>query len=74
METRFGTLGSLKTAASESVKRKLDLVVVQEVKWVKGGNQLADDYIFSNRNGNDKHHLGPGFIIHKGITLAVKRV
>jgi len=25
-------------------------------------------------NGNANHHLGRGFLLHKGITLAVKKV
>jgi hypothetical protein len=37
-------VGSLKIAVSE--KYILDLVAIQEVKWVDGGGQPADDYIF----------------------------
>jgi hypothetical protein len=42
MDMRFGTLyrsGSLKTVARELGKYKLDLVGVQEVRWVKGGTE-----------------------------------
>jgi hypothetical protein len=38
--------GSLKTAASEVVKCKLNLVAVQEVRWNMSGNQPAHDYTF----------------------------
>jgi hypothetical protein len=39
--------GSLKTAASKLAKYNLDLVAVQDVRWVKGGSQPAERlYIF----------------------------
>jgi hypothetical protein len=41
----------LKTVAGELGKYKLDLVGVQEVTWEKGGNERADDYIFSMEKG-----------------------
>jgi len=66
--------GSLKTAASELAKYNLDLVAVQEVRWVEGGSQPGDYYTCHYGNGNANHHLGTDFFIHKGIILAVKRV
>jgi exonuclease III len=50
MDMRFGTwtvrslyrAGSLKTVASELAKYNLDLVAVQEVRWVKGSSHPAD--------------------------------
>jgi exonuclease III len=36
--------GLLKTVASELAKYKLDIVAVQEVRWVEGGWLSADDY------------------------------
>jgi len=48
---RFGTwnvrslyrAGSLRAAARELARYKLDLVVVQEVRWDKGGKVRAGD-------------------------------
>ena len=53
-EMRFGTwnvrslygAGSLRAAARELARHKLDLVVVQEVRWDRGGTVRAGDYIF----------------------------
>jgi hypothetical protein len=36
-------------------KYKLDLVVAEEVKWNKGGAELADNFTFFYRNGNADH-------------------
>jgi hypothetical protein len=68
MVIRFGTLNvwslyradSLKTVASELAKYNLYLVALQEIRWVEGGNQPANNYtfIYVNVNGND--HLGTG--------------
>jgi len=38
--------GSLKAAARELVRYKLDVVGVQEVRWDKGGTVRARDYDF----------------------------
>ena len=38
--------GSLKAAARELARYKLDVVGVQEVRWDKGGTVLAGDYNF----------------------------
>jgi len=54
MGMRFGAqnirslcrVGSLKTVASEVAKFTLDLVTVQEIRWVKSGSWPADDYTF----------------------------
>jgi len=51
---RFGTwnvgslyrAGSLRAAARELARHKLDLVGVEEAKWDKGGTVRAGDYIF----------------------------
>jgi len=48
--------GSLKTVARGLAKYNFDLAVVQEVTWVEGGSQPAEDYIFLHGNGNAKHH------------------
>jgi exonuclease III len=69
MDMRFGTWnvrslyrsGSLKAVARELGKYKLDLVGVQEVRWDKGGTELAEDYTFSYGAGNEDHQLGTGF-------------
>jgi len=36
-------------------------VTVQEVRWVEGGSQPADDYTFFYGNENADHHLGTDF-------------
>jgi hypothetical protein len=66
--------GSLKTAASELAKYKLNLMAVQEFRWDKASSELADNYKFFHGNGNTSHHLWIGFFVHKGIISAVDRV
>ena len=43
----FYRAGSLKAAARELARYKLDVVGVQEVSWDKEGTVTAGDYIFS---------------------------
>jgi hypothetical protein len=64
----------LKTVARELRKYKLDLVGVQEVRWDKGGTERAEDYAFFYGAGNEDHQLGTGFLVHKRIVSAVRRV
>jgi exonuclease III len=81
MGMRFGTwntrsiyrIGSLKTAARELGKYKLDLVGVQEFRWEKGTTERAEDYTFFYGQGNGDHQLGTGFFVHKRILSAVRR-
>jgi hypothetical protein len=44
--TSLYTTGSLKILARELEKCMLDLVVVQEVRWEKGGIEWAKNYRF----------------------------
>jgi len=44
--------GSLKAAARELARYKLDVVGVQEVRWVKEGSVRAGDYNFFYGKGN----------------------
>jgi hypothetical protein len=71
---RVYTSGSLKTVASELAKCNLDLVTVQEGRWVEGGSESADVFTFFCGNGNANNHLQTGFFIQKGIISAVKKV
>ena len=66
--------GSLRTAARELAKYKLDLVGVQEVRWGKGGTVRAGAYIFVYGKGNENNQLGKGFFVHHRTVSAVKRV
>ena len=70
MDMRFGTwnvrslyrAGSLTAAARELARYKLDLLVVQEVSWDKGGTVRAGNYNFFYGKRNENHQLGTGFL------------
>jgi hypothetical protein len=48
------------TVAKEMSEYKSDLMVVQEVRWDKGGTKPAGKYTFFYGNGNESHELGSG--------------
>jgi hypothetical protein len=60
--------GPLKTVARELTKCNLDLVAVQEVR----SDQRRLYWFLWKWNANG--YLGTGFIVHRGICKAVKRV
>ena len=69
----FYRAGSLKAAARELARYKLDVVGVQGVRWDKEGTERAGDYFFYGK-GNENHQLGTGFFVHRRLVSAVKRI
>jgi hypothetical protein len=82
MDIRFGLWNvrslcradSFMTVSRELSKYKLYLVGVQEARWEGGGTEPAGEYTFFYVRGNENHELGTGFVVHKRIISAVKRV
>ena len=66
--------GSLKAAARELGRYKLDVVGVQDVRWDKGDTVREWDYDFFYGKGNDSHQFVTGFFVYRRIVSAVKRV
>jgi hypothetical protein len=74
MDVGFGLWNISLYRAGESIKSKLDLVGVHEVRWEANGTELTGEYTFFCGKGNENHELGTGFFVHKRIISAVKRV
>jgi len=45
----------------------------RRLSWKKRGTEIAEDYIFFNRKGNENYQLGQDFLHHR-IVSAIKRV
>jgi hypothetical protein len=62
------------TVSRELLRYKLDLAVVQEVRWEGGGTKPAGEYTFFYGKWNENYELGTGFFffVHKRILSAVK--
>jgi hypothetical protein len=66
--------GRLTAAARELARYKLDLVGLQEVRWVRGSTIRAGNYNFFLWKRKRKFQCGTGFFVHHRIVSTVKRV
>ena len=71
---RLYRASSIKAAARELARYKLDVEGVQEVRWDKEGTVRAGDYNFFYGKGNENHQLGTGFFVHHRLVSAVKKI
>jgi hypothetical protein len=55
MDMRSGLWTVRRTVLRELLKYKLDLVGVQEVRWVDAGTEPAGEYTFFYGKGNENH-------------------
>jgi hypothetical protein len=68
IDMRFGTwnirslyrAGSLVSVSKELSKHKLDLVGVQEIRWVGSGTKPSGEYTSFYGKGNENYELGTG--------------
>jgi hypothetical protein len=75
MDIRFGIFGILLRAVAEEISiYNLNLVGVQDVRWNGGGTEPAGEYTFFYGKGNENNELVIGFLVHKRIVSAIKRV
>jgi len=70
----FYRAGSLKAAARELARYKLDVVGVQEVGWDKEGTVRAGDYNFFYGKRKREPSTGNRFFVHCRLVSAVKRI
>jgi hypothetical protein len=79
MGMKFGTwhirssykAGSLMTVSRKVSRYRLDLAVVQKVKWEGSGTAPAGEYTFFYGKGKKNNELDTRFFVHKRITSAV---
>jgi len=65
---------SLKTVWCKLAKYNFGIVIIQDVRRDKDGNDVVSNYAFFCGNGNADCHLRMGIFIHNAMRSAIKRV
>ena len=59
--------------ASELKAYKIDIVALQETRWIGDGVLKFDDYVFFYGGGSVRHEFGTGFMLHKNLEESIKK-